>query len=46
MRLVENHEWAAVLLDQPCGVLMSESWSAVLFGSQRKLLKAAIVSDQ
>ena len=46
MRLVENQEWAAVLLSQDCVVLMSESWFAVLFGNQRKLLKAAIVSDQ
>ena len=46
MRLVENHEWAAVLLSQDCVVLMSESWFAVLFGNQRKLLKAAIASDQ
>ena len=46
MRLVENHEWAAVLLSQGCVVLMSESWSAVLFGSRSELLKAAIVSDQ
>ena len=43
MRFVENQEWAAVLLVQPCAVLMSEPRSAVPAGSQRAALKAALV---
>ena len=46
MRLVENHEWAAVLLAQPCALLMGESWSVVPSGSHREMLRAATVSFQ
>ena len=41
-RLVENHEWAAVLLVQPCVVLMAALWPAVPSGSQRESLNAAM----
>ena len=44
MRLVENQEWAAVLLSQGCVVLMGESWSVVPSGSHREMLRAATVS--
>ena len=46
MRLVENHELAAVLLAQPCALLMAALWSAVPIGSHTELLNAAMVSFQ
>ena len=46
MRLVENQEWAAVLLAQPCALLMAALWAAVPVGSHTKSLNAAMVSFQ
>ena len=46
MRLVENQEWTAVLLSQPCAVLMAVLWSAVPSGSQSESLNAVMVSFQ
>ena len=43
MRLVENHEWAAVLLAQPCALLMAALWAAVPVGSHTESLNAAMV---
>ena len=46
MRLVENQEWAAVLLDQPCAPLMAALWAAVPVGSHTESLNAAMFSFQ
>ena len=46
MRLVENQEWAAVLLAQPCALLMAALWAAVPVGSHTESLNAAMVSFQ
>ena len=46
MRLVENQEWAAVLLVQPCALLMAALWAAVPVGSHTESLNAAMVSFQ
>ena len=46
MRLVENHEWAAVLLAQPCALLMAALWAVVPVGSHTESLNAAMVSFQ
>ena len=46
MRLVENQEWAAVLLAQPCALLMAALWAVVPVGSHTESLNAAMVSFQ
>ena len=46
MRLVENQEWAAVLLVQPCALLMAALWAVVPVGSHTESLNAAMVSFQ
>ena len=42
MRLVENQEWAAVLLAQPCALLMAALWAA---GSGRQPYRVAVCGD-
>ena len=44
--MVENHEWAAVLLAQPCALLMAALWAVVPVGSHTESLNAAMVSFQ
>ena len=46
MRLVENQEWAAVLLVQPGALLMAALWAAVPVGSHTESLNATMVSFQ